>query len=99
MLKESSYCVSGCGGMSYKIELNLLVIIDTNTQKKKKSFYGRRTLEVETTTFGTVEPHLHRRPTKKSTERTTFPLHRGTANEPELPGQTLARRKQFAYLW
>jgi hypothetical protein len=39
MLKESSYCVSGCGGMSYKIELNLLVIIDTNTQKKKKNHF------------------------------------------------------------
>jgi len=33
MLKESSYCRSGCVGMSYKTELNLLILADTNMQK------------------------------------------------------------------
>jgi hypothetical protein len=33
MLKESSYSISGCGGMSYKIALNWIILIDTDMQK------------------------------------------------------------------
>lgn len=44
MLKENSYCSSGCGGMSHKIELNWLILIDTNTKNiilRTKNPWGR----------------------------------------------------------